>query len=317
VTPTSTTRYTLTVKNSDGADATCDRLVTVSAPVTATVNAADCEIAAGKSGCATEVSWKFTRAPVSPNVWNIDRLLSVGVGVSGDKNHWLQYGVNRLEARSNLTVLDRVQPSAYCADDTDWVGGKCVAKASTITANPCVIAEGDTTCNSRMEWHIYTHSTPSIENQTTSMTYATVKNYRGDKQITYGKNIIRALHGTTEVVRTDVSATCTPGTSWVGGQCKKSAAVVPLTVSLSVDSAVVRMNEKTDIRWNVSTAIPAGYACSIVGPGLSKTPVTLRVGSIQSSAITSRSRYTLSCVSAATTVQSDVDIEVVPTVQEI
>ena len=91
----------------------------------------------------------------------------------------------------------------------------------------------------------------------------------------------------------------------------------PGTISVTVESAVVRKLDTTEIRWQISNPIPVGYTCTLNGPGLVNIPVTTQTGSRQTQSIDSTSIFTVRCTNGTTPVSGEATVEIIPQVQEV
>ena len=91
----------------------------------------------------------------------------------------------------------------------------------------------------------------------------------------------------------------------------------PGTISVTVESAVVRKLDPTNVKWQISNPIPVGYTCTLNGPGLVNIPVTTQTGSRQTQPIDNTSIFTVRCTNGTTPVSGEATVEIIPQVQEV
>jgi hypothetical protein len=197
-----------------------------------------------------------------------------------------------------------------------------VVPVNTLQGADCTIAANQSTCNAVLSWNLGNVASPAVRNITTNVSYPNANQIVSNTghQITYGANIIRSMSGTTVLRQITVTGRCPSSAPWDSsrGVCYNSTApLVPLTVSITTQSPLVRKLSRTDIRWQISAPIPAGYTCSMNGPGLTNVPVTTQTGSMPTPPIENTSVYTLTCSDGVTQASDTVTVEIIPEIQEV
>lgn len=193
---------------------------------------------------------------------------------------------------------------------------------NTLQGTDCTIAANQSSCSAALSWNLGNVTSPAVRNITTNTTYANADQVVSNvgHQVAYGPNLIRSMSGNTVLRQITVSGRCPANAPWDSSRSvcyNATAPLVQLAVSITAQSSLVRKFNRTDIKWQISTPIPAGYTCSINGPGLVNVPVTTQSGSMLTSPIDNASVYTLTCSDGTTTASDAVTVEIIPQIQEV
>ncbi len=210
-----------------------------------------------------------------------------------------------------------------CGPGLVWDGIECSAGGGVVlTGSDCTIPANQSTCNANFSWDLAGALSPQVRNITMGTSYpnANLAVTNNRQPIAYGPNTVHALDGTTRLREITVTARCATSAPWdsARGVCYNPLLVppIPLTISVTAESDVVRKLTTTVIEWNMSTAIPAGYTCALTGPGIN-VPITTQNGTRTTRPIDSTSVYTVSCNNGGTPVSGEATVEIIPQVQEV
>ena len=215
-----------------------------------------------------------------------------------------------------------------CANGSVFNGVSCVPDNInvTLTGMDCVIPEGGAECTAKFNWEIKGAVLPKVLNLTTGSVYTTNGNKVIDatRNISYGSNTIQALDGLNILKQIVVKASCPAAAPWnsVKKVCFKTLITPPTpatpgTIKVTAQSAVVRKLDSSNISWQISNPIPAGYTCTLNGPGLANIPINTQTGSEKTQPIDSKSVFTVTCDNGITPASGSAAVEVIPQVQEV
>lgn len=215
-----------------------------------------------------------------------------------------------------------------CANGSVFNGVNCVPDNTnvTLTGMDCVIPEGGAECIAKFNWEIKGAVSPKVLNLTTGSVYITNGNKVIDatRNISYGSNTIQALDGLNILKQIVVKASCPATAPWnsVKKVCLKTLVTPPTpatpgTISVTVESAVVRKLDTTTVNWQISNPIPTGYTCTLNGPGLANIPIKTQTGSEKTQPLDSKSVFTVTCDNGVAPVTGKATVEIIPQVQEV
>jgi len=284
-------------------------------PATATISGSGCTIASGASTCNGLVTWSISNA-TTPNVFNATRNVQHSTAVSGTGSSIvLTNGANAIQARNSATVLNSTSLTASCVAGTSWNGSICAAPpaaTATITGTNCSIPAGASSCSSQLTWSFSNTPTPNVRNITTNVQYSTsLTGSNVPVTITFGSHTVQARDNTTSLAQTIITASCTSGTSWNGGQCVATPPPQPLaTATISINGCTIPENASMcagSVTWNIQNAAlptarnntlnteistnPSGTATLFMLPG----PV--QVSARDGSTVLATANYTAVCAS--------------------
>ena len=174
---------------------------------------------------------------------------------------------------SGGTVSDSIlisnEVGDICGAGLVWDGLTCVASGvNSLQGNDCTIPANQSSCNASFNWDLNGASSPQVRNTTTNVTYPNANKAvtNAMHSIIYGPNIIQSRDGSTVLREITVTGRCTASAPWDSSRkvCYSAPSVPPTpptpgTISVTVESAVVRKLDTTTVNWQISNPIPVGY----------------------------------------------------------
>ena len=195
--------------------------IDVTEPAEASINAPPCTIAAGNSTCTSDVTWQSSGITGSVSVRQDGTQFSTTPQQTTPVLRTLNHGSNTFTFDHNGATLSSVTAQAACESGTVWNGSSCESTGSaSITAPPCTIAAGNSTCTSGVTW---TSSgitgSVSVRQNGTQFSTAAQQTSPVSRTLIYGSNTFTFHHNGTQLDSAVAQASCAPDTDWNGSIC--------------------------------------------------------------------------------------------------
>jgi hypothetical protein len=187
---------------------------------------------------------------------------------------------------------------------------------ATLSGTNCTIPAGASTCNSSFSWNIQNAASPNLRNSTRSVTYTT--NAAGTTTpyaITQGANTVQARDNNTVLASVVVNGTCAAGTDFANGTTCETTVVPAPVITITTNKTIARTGDTVLVSWTMNPSPIASGTCSVSGPGMPASVTT--TGSQTSNALSSKTRFTLTCTGAYGTVRANADVEIIPKASEV
>jgi len=243
---------------------------------------------------------------------------------SGGWDGWISFRGTTYGISTTDTAFDTT-PSSFAWGSTvvGWIEfsqASLLIPVITLTATPCSIAINANTCNTGVvSWNISSASSPSVLNSTNASRYGSVLvGTTSVARMNYGNNVIVARDGTRTLATRNVTADCVNGAVYNATSSTCVAAPLPApTITLNVVEAIVRSSSTVSVQYTISRALVAGETCTVYGPGMPPGSVTLLTARVPSSALKSKTRFTMICTGPFGTVNASDSVDIVPSFQEV
>ncbi len=240
---------------------------------------------------------------------------------AGDWDGWISLRGTNYNITANMTTGMATGSFAWGSDVVGWVDMSSNITFATSTASligsNCTIPLGGNSCSASLTWNISdTVPTPNIFNVASSTQISTDRT-RTNFAVTipHGNRTFHARSGTSLLAARVLSASCVAGLVFSGGQCVVGTGSTSPTISLRATPPVVRMGGQARINWSLSTT--TGSTCTLNGPGISNLAVTVSSSSALTGSLNNSATYRLGCSGTYGTVESRVNVEVVPVAAEV
>jgi hypothetical protein len=248
---------------------------------------------------------------------------------NGSIDAWVPGGTAFVDAIAQTPMRRTwITPGTYTfkvlAEDTSHARSRWVSTSIDISKRPptvalglgdCAIGEGQSTCSGRVNWVFTNGDSPYLVKNINGTPVGTAVSGDVATILRYGDNTFEALDNGKLLDTRTIKVGCADGLVWRDDECVLGH--VP-TISLRVESALIRMRGTTNLKWTISDLVE--NTCTIKGPSLT-APVEVKdkSGSLPVGPITSLSTFTLTCASslhAHADVSTSATVEVIPSVTE-
>lgn len=190
-----------------------------------------------------------------------------------------------------------------------------VPPSGSLTITGCTISQGNSTCMGSFTWSLIGASSPNIWWSNPGVVLSTATSGVGVSfAMSYDTNYYELRDGSYTVLLANARADCVPGLDFSNGLTCELVPVAPPTVTLQAGKSIARIGDIVPVTWTITPALSAG-SCTLGGPDVSGTVTTS--GTMNSSALKSKSRFTITCTGPFTTVFKAVDVEVIPIAREV
>lgn len=230
-------------------------------------------------------------------------LNGTGYGVTTD--------VNGLDSRSyawGSTVVGWIDFHSYVS---------LTLPGASLTATPCTVLVGQSTCIGHLTWTTTGLTTPNIYNMTNNTQISTAPandNYRVTVPVGITNYVVRDV--TTEIgLPVSLVASCPAGSNLSNGVCQAAIGEKP-ALAIIIDSKFVRSGTKVGVTFSINPDPLTDGQCTIKGPGISEMGIVNTVVT-KTNPIMNYSQLKISCTGSYGTVEATNAIEVIPTNQEI
>jgi hypothetical protein len=211
---------------------------------------------------------------------------------------------------------------AWGSDVVGWIDMSSYASwlfpTAVINGNACPVPLGQSKCDTTVGWTITNATTPIVKNGSTQISKIAVVPSSPVTLTLNTDTIIYAYDGVYQLASlllqaSDVKCVSPLIISSVDGTCQYPGP----DITIRTDNSIVRSGDTVNVSWTISpTPLKNGVSCKVTGP-ISGTGNETGSRSADSSALTSKTAFTISCTGPFGSESKSATVQVVPKSQEV